>query len=123
MAAPKFQLSSSSTPSEGVDDNDDWNFGAAIGGESVQCVNVNRKLLDLQDECYAQKGRVPANVTEAVELYKELLRLALMSHRRRRFRLPPMGMQRPSCQVGQTKLHISKLESTETLAVCRHKAL
>lgn len=36
---------------EGVDDNDDWDFDGAIGGEPAQGVGMKRMLLDLLDEC------------------------------------------------------------------------
>lgn len=53
---------------EGVNDDDDSDFVAAIGGESSQRVGVKRMLLELQDECWSKKWRVPTSVPEAVEL-------------------------------------------------------
>lgn len=52
---------------EDIDDDEDWNFDSATGGESVQHVGVKRKLLDLLDDCRSKRRMVPANVVVAVE--------------------------------------------------------
>lgn len=40
---------------ENVDDEEDWELDGTIGAESVQLVGMERKLLDLHDECRMKK--------------------------------------------------------------------
>lgn len=53
---------------KGADDDGDWYFDGAIGGESLQRVGVKGMLLESRDTCPAKERSVPTNFAEKVEL-------------------------------------------------------
>lgn len=57
--------------SEGVDNDDDWDFDGDMGGEYAQRVDVKPKLQDWQNECWTKKEKVVTNVAKAVELARK----------------------------------------------------
>lgn len=59
---------------EDVDHDDDWDSNGAQGGESAQLVHVKQMFPNFQDKCRKMERKVPTNVTEAVQLARELLR-------------------------------------------------
>lgn len=75
---PQGYLTSGADPafddlSETADDDEDWVFDGAIGENSVQRVDVKRRIHDLQDECCINNRTVLINVINEIELVKEFL--------------------------------------------------
>lgn len=77
---------------EGGNDHEDCDFDRAIGGESTHRVGMKRKLLYSQDWYRIKRWRVLANVTDVVELSRDLhsaqLFLSIEHHRQKFFILP-----------------------------------
>lgn len=65
--------SNTDTLPEGFNEDVDWDHDGAKDKGHAQRVGVRRELLDLQDNCQANKRRVLTNFTQAVQFTYELL--------------------------------------------------
>lgn len=113
--------------SEGVNDDEDWDFDGVISGKSAQCVEIKRKLQDLPEECRTKKQKIPTNIAETVELDTKLFRssdvpvdLSPSSEVLLNFRGDATGL---CTESKKPKARMAKLESVETMAFRRHEEL
>lgn len=114
-------------PTEGVGDDEDWDFNRAIGGKSIHHFAVKRKYQDLHDKCRIMKRMVLTNVAEVFELAQELLCLANVPVNAVPSAEFPVTARGDTiglaAELDKAKVRIAKLESVDVMTNRRHKEL
>lgn len=112
---------------EAVDDDEDWDFDGATGGESAQRVGMKRKEQNLQSECWTKNWKNLTNVTEIVLLVQKSLLLAdgpVNTVPPSEFPVTTEGSSTGlGTELDKAKPRIVELESVETITFRRHKDL